>query len=444
MSTSMRSIEVPAQVQNKLRDVRRRETRLKFLSGATSALAAFLAVMMAAMLVDWLFTLFSTPLRTILTLIALATGALLLLVWGLRPLISRFHATDVARDVDEAIPQLEERWSTVTELSETLDPPEIRGADAMIRQVTLEAAALEHQVTPEAVATTEKVQKSLYVLGGISAALLLAMLVNWQQTSVLLQRFWLPAADISMTKVTSVTGDTVIGEGESLHLEAVVENLPQASAVLFVRDSQGNSQEPLTLLPSKKNENSFEQDWAVVEESFEYRVRSGDGQTPWHSVTVVERPRITAIDFRITPPAYSNLAPIAQQGLPRKVRALEESRLEVSFQASTALSSFELMLDKERSVTLSANEAGVYSYSALLTEPLTLSPILTSEFKLTNETPPTCRITVYHDRAPKVKITTPDDEIAIRSDDSLKVEFTAQDDFGITKAELVVYEGHGR
>src|SRR5258708_3457802 len=43
-----------------------------------------------------------------------------------------------------------------------------------------------------------------------------------------------------------------------------------------------------------------------AEESFQYRVRAGDGQTKWHSVTVVEFPALADVRFTIVPPAYLN------------------------------------------------------------------------------------------------------------------------------------------
>ncbi|WP_339912206.1 hypothetical protein, partial [Symmachiella dynata] len=174
MSTTTRSVEVPAPVRQKLRDVRGRNTKLRFLAGAMTALAGFLAVMMGAMLIDWLFTLFSTSMRTLLTVISLSVGGVLLLAWGLRPLLARYQLGDVAREVDEAVPELEERWSTVAEYSENDDPLEMRGAEAMIQKVAREAADLDSVVTTDAVAKTDGVRHGAYILGGISAALLLA------------------------------------------------------------------------------------------------------------------------------------------------------------------------------------------------------------------------------------------------------------------------------
>lgn len=443
MSTATRSVEVPAPVRDKLDQVRRRDTRLQFLAGTIAALAAFLLVMMGAMLFDWFFTLFDTSTRVVLTIGAVITGVLLLAAWGLRPLLTRYRMADVARDVDAAVPDLEERWSTVTELADSSDPPEKRGAAAMIEQVTHEARSLETLVTPEAVATTEGVRRNLYLFGGVSAALILAVLIDWQQTSVLLRRFWQPTANISLTQVESITGDAVVAEGEQLNLKAKVENGTEDSALLFVRDSNSRDQQPITLFPVLGEGEEYDYKLASVKESFEYRIRSGDGQTPWHQITVAKRPKLSAVEFRISPPKYSKQPVIDEKGLPRRVRALEGSRLQVAFRANVELDQLLLKLGNETERQLRPTKEGRYEFQTTLTEMLILSPILTSRDGLTNERPPVCRITVYRDRAPTVKIAAPNDEIAVRPDDEVTVEFIAKDDFGIKKAELVVFSGHG-
>src|SRR5215211_6261768 len=54
---------------------------------------------------------------------------------------------------------------------------------------------------------------------------------------------------------------------------------------------------------------------------------------------------------------------------------------------------------------------------------------------------PKCTVTVFPDRAPTVKVVTPEDEIAVRPDDRVTIEFEAKDDFGVAKAELLVFSG---
>src|SRR6185503_5036401 len=59
-----------------------------------------------------------------------------------------------------------------------------------------------------------------------------------------------------------------------------------------------------------------------------------------------------------------------------------------------------------------------------------------NKFKLENKTKPSCRVTVYEDLAPTVKIMEPSDDIAVLPGDKVDVAFEAKDDLGIAKAEL--------
>jgi len=306
--------------------------------------------------------------------------------------------------------------------------------------VSQEAAEMENLVQPEQVAATATIKRSFYILGGTCALLLLAFLFDWRQTSVLFARFWAPSTSISLTHVTAIPGDTIVPQDEPLVIAAKLEQRKRESATLTIRNADNPEGETLPLLPSENADADFEHQFAAVTNSFEYRIRSGDGQTAWHSVTVAKRPELTAIDFRITPPEYSELPTLHEKGLPRKARALEGSTLTVDFQSSIPLKQMQLRMNGKRLQTLEATPDGNYRFHTKLTQPLSLSPLLTSEHDLANKRPPVCRIAIFRDRAPAVQVVTPNDEIAVRPDDTIKLEFLAKDDFGIAKAELVVFD----
>ena len=59
-----------------------------------------------------------------------------------------------------------------------------------------------------------------------------------------------------------------------------------------------------------------------VRRDFRYCFRAGDGQTPWHQVRAVQRPRIMEISIKITPPAYTKLPLVEQDTLPRQISAI--------------------------------------------------------------------------------------------------------------------------
>ena len=134
--------------QEKLRAIQRRAVGFTFLRGVILAGAVLLGAMLAAMLIDWSIGWFNPTARYTVTALALGAAAAAFLVWCARPLLHRRTIVSTAREVDQSLPQLEERWSTVTELSQSTDAPEVRGSEAMIRKVASEAELASESITP--------------------------------------------------------------------------------------------------------------------------------------------------------------------------------------------------------------------------------------------------------------------------------------------------------
>src|SRR5919198_1303719 len=122
---------LPKRLAQKLRAIRRRAIGLTLLEGIVLTAAAFLAAMLAAMMLDWALGWFDTRVRYTFTILVLVAAAGAFIFWCVRPLARRRTIVATARDVDQTLPQLEERWSTVTELSQSHDSPEVRGSEAM-------------------------------------------------------------------------------------------------------------------------------------------------------------------------------------------------------------------------------------------------------------------------------------------------------------------------
>ena len=441
MSTANPPTQVPAIIRAKLCAVRRRERFVSVLRGLLRSLAALLVFMMFAMVVDWTFTLFNHGVRTGLTVTTLAIAVLGFCGWFFWPLLTRRGLTAVAQDIDEAVPRLEERWSTVTELSVSDEPPQRRGSETLIRRVTDEAVDRAELVAASRVVERPKLHRWEWAMLGIAALLLLAMITDPSQMRVLMQRYLSPQTNITLTRVASVTGDTVVGKNEPLTIEAQLDGRKRDQAALVIRSDDA---EPfaIPLVRAAEGEVDFAYTIRAVSSPFDYRVRSGDGQTIWHHVAVRERPRIEDIAFRITPPEYSELPVQEPAALPRRARALEGSRLEVAFRSTQPLASMQLQLGKDQFEAMTPVGDRWYRYEKVLTENITFLPMLQNEYGLTNRNPPRCHVTVYPDRPPVVEVVSPADEITVRPEDVVPIEFEAADDFGIDSAELLVFEGN--
>ncbi len=439
MSELSQPVELPSVVEAKLRAVRRRIVGIRTTGGLILTATVLLLVMMVAMAIDWMVVLFDHRWRMAVTLSSLAFPAVTLAAWFVRPLLSRHRLASVARVVDRSVPSLEERWSTVTELAESTDPPQIRGAEGLIRQVSHEATKLSHLVAAEKVVSKDQVRRCSIALGAALAILALALLLAPAHTGVLIRRFWAPRSDITLTRITSLTGDRVVAKTEPLILEAETGGRQRETATLFVRGPDGEQR--LSLTPSTDSLLSFTYKLRSVQDSFDYRFRCGDGQTPWCRITAVDRPSIAQARFQTTPPAYSKLPTDRREALPRRCRALRGTDLDVSFLANKPLSRMELRFGDDRVETLSRMDGQWYGYRMKLTENVSFSVLLVDQHGLTNVDPPFCRIVVYADQPPSVEILSPDEEIVVRPDDTIKIEFKASDDFGIATAELMVAPG---
>jgi len=434
---SAAQISVPQVVSRKLSAVRGRRRLLTFLAGTTLAAAVFCGLLLAAMLLDWLTTPFSSAPRVLLTATVLLGGAAAFLIWALRPALRRSSLPAVAGLVDEAVPELEERWTTIADLSQSNDPPEMRGSNAMLGRVADEAERMHELVRPQQIVSTRIMGRSLWALGGVVTLLAAVWLIDREQTSVLWQRFWSPTQPISLTQVTSPTAGAVVPRHESIDIVGALAGRLRDNSTIWVRDVHGAVAEH-AMSASTTNPAEFVFPVEKIDQPLEYRIRSGDGQTPWYTIDVAERPQLSNIEFRIMPPKYSRLPAVQQNGLPRRVRALEGSILEVTFTATEPLTEFSLQLEDESRRSAERVSECVFRLQQKLEQDFAFSPILTNKYGLTNERPPSCHIIVYRDEVPAVSIVSPESDTAVRPDDAIEVEFQAKDDFGISRAELVI------
>ena len=438
----MNSIEsytaVPFAILRKLRLVRQRKLWVQAAGALVAALAVLLAAMAVSMLIDWLATLYDSRWRVVLTLAALSAAGLTIAGWLFVAFRRLLGLERIAGDVDRQFPQLAERWTTMTRLGANAANPEVVHP-AMLRRVAAEAASWEPHVEPDAIVSLSIVTRAMIGLTAVTAMLAVAVLLDSRQTLVLMRRFWLPASSISATELVDVPGNVVVGRGEPLALAAAVKGKPVDRATLFLR-SEADDSKTITLVSRSQDPIEFAHRVRSVEQPFAYRFRAGDGQTEWYTVGVADRPEIADLRMTITPPAYTGRPAKAFDRLPQRVSALEKSELELALRPKAAVEIVELRLSADKTVRLSADADGWFRWNKTLEEAFTLSAVLTESHGLTNRRIPKCQFAVYPDKPPAVKVLTPDDQMAVRPDDTVQITFTASDDVGIGTAELLVYD----
>lgn len=451
MSQSAIDMALPSAMASKLRSIRRRLFLIGLLRSAFFAASILLVLMAAAMLVDWIHPLFDVGARIFLTATTLAIAGAAWLGFALPAVLSAVRWTNAARTVDEQVPQLEERWTTVASISCSNHRPRDPVAAAMLQQVAREAAAMERLVEPSRVARPTSLRRPAWLLAVCSLAFASFLAVDWPQTYVLLRRFWSPASDITATHISSVTADVTVPRGERLDLIARIQGVPRQSATLEMQAGSGILDRFGMDLDADKAD-TFQHS-LTAEKSFRYRIQAGDDRTGWHTVAVVDPPALADVRLTVTPPEYVDRPPYEKPLIPTRLQAVQGSALRLEMKPVERLERLELVLTMEEGasqaepstqrLTLTPDADGWYRFETALLQDMSFRPELLSPHGLTNDVRQVCHIQVIPDQAPTARIVSPTDEAAAAVDETIEITFEAHDDHGVASAELVVYDESG-
>jgi hypothetical protein len=438
MNQSTANPGIPSAIVRKLRQVRQRKMWIHIASAVVAALAVLLAAMCVAMLIDWLATLYDSRWRVVLTVTALSAAMATVLGWVFVARRRLLALDRIAGDVDRQIPQLQERWTTMTRLGDDAANPDVVHP-AMYRRVANEAVKWEPRVEPDQVVPLSILVRTMIGLTAITGVLAIAVVLNSHQMLVLVQRFWRPASSISATELVNLPGSMVIGRGEPLALTAAVKGTPVDRATLFLRPDS-DTEQTIRMVAHGTEPIEFSHRFRAVEKPFEYRFRAGDGQSDWYTVNVADRPEIEKLTLTVTPPAYTRRETKTFDKLPQRLATIEKSQLELAVRPKAPVESVQLQTGADQFVRMEPDADGWYRWSTTLEEGFTFAPILTESHGLTNRRAPKCIVSVFPDRPPMVNVLTPDDQMAVRPDDIVQITFSANDDVGIGSAELLIYD----
>jgi hypothetical protein len=430
---------VPSEILRQVKQVRRssqsRDRRYAWLVAA-SVLAI---TMLFAMMIEARLNLFSHALRFALTMFSLAATAVCGWILWQRGRRENERLVSAAKAVDSTFPVLEQRVSTLTSCEEDRLKSNRLAHPAMLNRLAIETSEIHQDVETRPIVSQKKLGRPVKMLA-VAALALLAMFI-WDAPKTLVQfgRFWAPWSTMSVTGVESVEQDSVVARHEPLRLTASLSGRKVTEVDFYSRGLEDGEVSETRLWTSSKDPSiaNFRQSKAV--ESFDYRFRAGDGQTEWHRVTVADRPRITDLEMRIVPPAYTGKATQTFNRLPKKLRVVAGSRLEMQVTPKDEVRTARLVMGKTDWLPMDVAANGAYDASMELRSPVSFEVQLTELHGLTNRRPPRCSLQVVADQAPKVKILKPTKTAVLLPDETIDIHFKASDDHGIQEMALRVY-----
>ena len=435
-SKTSKSEKVLRQVAKVHRSKKSRDWGYALLVGA----AVLAVTMLLAMFVESQLNLFSHAFRFVLT--ALSLVATVVCTWSLwrRGKRNNERLVSAAKDIDSAYPRLEQRISTLTSCKEDVNESQQSVHPAMLRRLTQETVEMHQEVKPKPIVSYGMFRLPLICLACAGLVLAGLFALDAPKTLVQLGRFFAPWSELSTTTVESVEGNLVAARNEPLKLTASMAGRPVDEVLFLSKKVDGSDSSTSRLWPSAKDNTvaTFRQSKAL--QSFDFRFRTGDGQTPWHRVTVADRPKIEDLTMRVVPPEYTGKpAKTFQQRLPKKLRVVQGTRLEVEVKPESGVRTARLVMGKTDWLPMELSTDGKYDGSLDLRQPVNFEVQLTELHGLVNRRPPTCQLKVVADQAPKVKILKPTKTRVLLPDEAIDIHFKASDDHGIQKMALRVY-----
>jgi hypothetical protein len=255
----------------------------------------------------------------------------------------------------------------------------------------------------------------------------------------LLHRFIAPWQPVTLTRVDTATAPQRVVRQSPLDIRATVSGRMPKVAALLIQDQHGAIRS--IELPLKAEIGGAEIAHRVeqVDEPFSYQIRAGDATTAWTSVQPVDRPRLQSFAIRVTWPAYTKRPVSTWTELPANIRALRGCEFEMEFSADQPLARAALEVSRQPKaleIPLEPATPQHYRYAAPLHEEFHFQVVGENEFGLRNAAAE-CRIDVVDDQPPEVKLLETSQQVALNPDETLRVDFRAKDDFGVTEAEIV-------
>ncbi len=262
-----------------------------------------------------------------------------------------------------------------------------------------------------------------------------------KSTPVSMARLFRPKADIlppTATRLTNIEpGDMYVIEGDRPTLEVRVDGARPAS-VYAVWD--GQSFQGRTLLLSSSESGLWRTVFPPVLEDGGYTVRAGDTRSERLAIEVLPEPIVEKLRLQVRPPEYTGLPTgTVTDG---DVQAVKGSR--VTVQVSTNLPPGRGALEFGSGLRVVLDAA---PDAAQLTGQFTVLRSDTYQVRFQtqpypggktfqNRNPLQFTLTCLEDRAPQVQLHGPADGLAVSPEDTVPLEYTASDDFGLDRVVL--------
>jgi hypothetical protein len=466
----------------KIAAVRRKHLSVAALTGAAAAAGACDLLLAASMILDFYLN-FSFTTRAALLTLTLATAGFALLYSVFGPLLYGPDDDRIALQVEDAEPAFRTRLIAAIQLARPNAIP-YGGSLALANATIAQAEQIAEPIDFARVVRTERLLRIAALAGLILVLALASFIYAGEVARDLLQRS-LFLADIPVprnTRVYPITTDLLIARGDDVEILALADGTlpPDDRRRLVIKTIPDNNSEPArtqtftmervdtaadaTRLPhitsilttpgrdaalTDRTLQKLHGGAAVytatvenVQESFEYRARLNDGESPQKfTVKVLPRPAITKVEARQVYPAYTARPP--ENRALGDLSLLQGSKLQLAITTNKKLqrtANFAHLIGSDKDVPLALDARNPQRLTGEIDLPkgtTGFSINLTDVYGLKSKDPAIYRVDLIPDKPPTVRVTNPTrKEVLLVRDARQRVSFEAADDFAIAAAAI--------
>jgi len=235
---------------------------------------------------------------------------------------------------------------------------------------------------------------------------------------------------LNFTQFTVSPGDTELIEGTPCLITANATKLGRAASNLDILIKEDGA--PL-LYPMRSGSDGFVFELRDLSRRTRYAIRNGNDESRWHTVSVIQRPRLEDLTLTVIPPEYTGDKPWTVGPHKREVEVLKGSQVTVRSGAS-----------KKQQIAFFQDSQPVTNAASEIAFEMTADTTLSLDVKDARGLMHTgvwqCRLAMINDRTPEVRFLNRELNVQAAIGQTLPLTFEERDDFGITALELYVMQ----
>jgi hypothetical protein len=244
----------------------------------------------------------------------------------------------------------------------------------------------------------------------------------------------------SETFINVTPKGTRVARGSSVIVKSTASGaIPKSMELVLSFESgkgeDGPSQD--SLLMDNLGDGKFSATIQGVEKSLQFRVATGPFSSPWYAIEAIDPPEVGNLKISVYPPHYTGLPMQTFNG--GNAKGIKGSTLRLEGRSSKELAKAKILLEEGREVPLQV-EGRKLQGNLVLFQPQKYQILVEDPLGFQNSPIP-YELRIRPDGFPTVELLKPTEDLEINGNETLALDFSARDDFGIQEITLVIKVG---